>query len=330
MPDDDLTLSTVAAHCERIAPWILETPLVVWPGGDLASRLGRSGAPAEIRIKLELLQRTGTFKARGALTHVLALDEAARGRGVTAVSAGNHAIATVYAGAALGAQAKVVMLGGANPSRVARCRGYGAEIVFADDVHAAFERVAEIEREEGRYFVHPYEGYRTVLGTATLGYELARQWPDCEAVVIPVGGGGLAAGMSSALKQALPEVEIYGVEPSGADNMRASFAAGEPMRLERVRTIADSLGPPMSLPYTYALCRRHLDDVVTVEDEALRDAMRLIFEDTKFAVEPACAASTAALLGPLRERLAGRRTALVFCGSNIDSASFCRLAGRDA
>src|SRR5262249_31307479 len=171
---------------------------------------------------------------------------------------------------------------------------------LADDVHAAFDTVRRIEREEGRSFVHPFEGERTVLGTATLGYEWCRQTPDLEAIIVPIGGGGLAPGVACAVKQLRPDCQVIGVEPTGADSMHRSFAAGSPQSIERVATIADSLGAPYAAPYSFGVCRRFLDDLVLIDDDAMRRAMGLLFREMKLAVEPAGAAATAALCGPLR------------------------------
>ncbi len=273
-----------------------------------------------------MFQVAGTFKPRGALLNMLALSDEELARGVTAVSAGNHAIAVAYAARELGTTAKVVMMESANPERVAACRAFGGEIVLTRDVHAAFEEVRRIEREEGRTFVHPFEGARTALGTATLGLELCEQVADLDAVVVPIGGGGLCAGVACAVKQLQPRCRVYGVEPEGADTMRRSFAAGEPRSIDRVNTIADSLGAPHAAPYTFALCRRFVDELVVVDDDALRRAMALIFAEMKLAVEPAGAATTAALAGPLRDTLRGSRVGLIVCGSNIDLESFARLA----
>jgi threonine dehydratase len=278
-------------------------------------------------LKLELFQHTGTFKPRGALAVMQALDRSALARGVTAVSAGNHAIAVAYAARVLGTTATVVMPRHANPARVAACREYGAAVELVEDIHRAFARVREIEAGEGRTFVHPFEGPLTARGTATLGLELAAQVPDLDAVIVPVGGGGLCGGVAAALKLIQPRCQVLGVEPEGADTMRRSFAAGRPEAIDAVRTIADSLGAPHAAPYSFALCRAFVDRLVTVSDEALRDAMRLLFRGMKLAVEPAGAAATAALLGPLRESLRGGRTALVVSGTNIDVATFARLAG---
>jgi threonine dehydratase len=318
---DEPTLEGIRATRARLGDLVVTTPVRAWDDPALAREVGPG---TRVLLKEELFQRTGTFKPRGALAVMLELPKDALARGVTAVSAGNHAIAVAYAAQALGSTAKVVMPKTANPFRVEKCRGLGAVVELVDDVHVAFTRVKRIEAEEGRTFVHPFEGPRTALGTATLGLELVEQVPDVEAVVVPIGGGGLCAGVAAAVKLARPACRVYGVEPEGADSMRRSFAAGKPQAIEAVRTIADSLGAPHAAPYSFALCRRYVDDLVLVSDDALRRAMRLLFSSAKLAVEPAGAAATAALCGPLRERLAGRRVALVVCGANIDAATFSR------
>jgi threonine dehydratase len=191
-----------------------------------------------------------------------------------------------------------------------------------ENVQEAFVRVEEVQEQEGRYFVHPFEGPLTALGTATVGLEFSTQAPDLDAVIIPIGGGGLCAGMATAFKQLQPGCQVFGVEPVGADAMARSFAAGAPQTITRVQTIADSLGAPMTLPYSFDLCRRFVDELVMLDDEAMRQAMALLFRSMKLAVEPAGAAATAALCGPLKERLRGKRVGLIVCGSNIDAATF--------
>lgn len=316
------TLEEIEAARQALGARVRTTPVWEWRGAEKDAALGAS---TTVTFKLELLQYTGTFKPRGALTRMLAVDSAALARGVTAFSAGNHALAVAYAARMLGTSAKVVMPEHANRLRQDRCRAYGAEVVLKPDIHAVVAEVERIERDEGRIFVHPFEGYATALGTATLGLEWCRQIPDLQAVVLPIGGGGLAAGVSTAIKRLLPECEVWGVEPTGADSMSRSFAAGAPVALDRVDTIADSLAAPRAEPYSFALCHRHLDGLVRVGDDALRAAMRLLFTDMKLAVEPAGAAATAALAGPLRARLAGKRVGVLVCGSNIDVASFVAL-----
>jgi threonine dehydratase len=318
------TLADIEATAELLRGRIAVTPVLDWEGPEIRARLPEG---TRVNLKLELFQHTGSFKARGALAVMLGLDAATLRRGVTAVSAGNHAIAVAWAAGQLGTHAKVVMFKSANPARIEKVRRYGGEVVIVDDVAAAFEEAARIEREEGRTFVHPYEGPRTALGTATLGREWLHQAGTLDAVIVPIGGGGLMAGIATAVKALRPATLVLGVEPEGADSMRRSFLAGSPQKLDRVRTIADSLGAPFALPYSYGLCRAAVDDIVTLTDAAMRDAMLLLFDALKLACEPAGAAATAALLGPLRERLAGLRVGVIVCGSNIDLPSFVRLAG---
>jgi len=245
---------------------------------------------------------------------------------VTAVSAGNHAIATAYAARALGTTAKVVMIGTANPLRIASCRAMGAEVVLVDDVHEAFDVAERIQAEEGRYFVHPFEGPKIALGTGTVGVEICEQVPDFDSLIVPIGGGGLIAGIANAVKQLRPDCEIIGVEPFGADSMYRSRQTGAAQSLETVSTIADSLGAPFAMPYSFALTEANVDRLVRVDDDELRRTMGFLFRTMKLAVEPACAASTAALLGPLRDDLRGNRVVVVMCGSNIDWDTFERQA----
>jgi threonine dehydratase len=320
---DAPTLGEIRAARERLGERVRETPVWPWRGRAIEAA---AGTGTDVFLKMELFQYGGTFKPRGALLNALALTDDARARGVTAVSAGNHAIATAFAARAVGTSAKVVMPKTANPARVALCRAYGAEVVLADDVHAAFAQVKRIEADEGRTFIHPFEGELTVLGTATVGYEWCRQVADLDAVIVPVGGGGLIAGIATAVKQMQPRCQVFGVEPEGADSMRRSLAAGSPQAINKVDTIADSLAAPHAAPYSFSLCQRFVDDLVLIDDAAMQRAMGLLFADLKLAVEPACAAATAALCGPLRERLAGRRVGVILCGSNIDIGTFTRQA----
>jgi threonine dehydratase len=236
-----------------------------------------------------------------------------------------------YAAMRLGIGAKVVMIKTASAARVALCRRFGAEIVMADNGALAFETVRRIEAEEGRFFVHPFNGYRTVLGTATLGYEWTSQAPDLDAVILPIGGGGLAAGVSLAMRLANPSIHVFGVEPEDADAMGQSFAANHTVKMGPMHSIADSLMAPHTEDYSYELCRRHIDQLVTVSDDALRRAMVHLFNELKLAVEPACAAATAALLGPLRESLQGKRVGVLLCGTNTDPVTLGKhLADADA
>lgn len=313
------TLDQIRTTRQQLDPWIVETPVWQWRSDRLAALLGPDTA---VFLKLELFQYTGSFKPRGALSTMRNLDSATLARGVTAVSAGNHAIAVAYAARIMGVTAKVVMPQTANPARVARCRAYGAKVELTENVAVAFARVQEIQADEGRYFVHPFEGPFTILGTATVGLEFCQQVRNLDAVVIPIGGGGLCAGMATAIKQLQPRCQVFGVEPVGADTMYRSFASGSPQAIEKVQTIADSLGAPYAAPYSFGLCQHFVDGLVRVSDDELRAAMAFLFQDMKLAVEPAGAAATAALLGPLQPPLQGKRVGIIVCGANIDIATF--------
>ncbi|MGQ0701519.1 MAG: threonine ammonia-lyase [Gemmatimonadales bacterium] len=332
---DRFSIARIEETARALRPHIRETPVWPWRDDLVARRLGPGTEPL---LKLELFQHAGSFKARGALAVMLGLEADQRRRGVTAVSAGNHAIAVAWAARALGTTAKVVMPRTADPFRVERCRGLGAEVVLVADVHAAFAETERIERDEGRTFVHPFEGPLTALGTATLGLELLRQVPDLDAIIVPIGGGGLAGGLATAVKLVRPRCAVYGVEPEKNDVMLRSIRAGHPEKAPEggPRTIADSLSPPYTLPYSFELCRRGLDELVLVSDDAMREALGLLFRSAKLAVEPAGAAATAALVGPLRDRLHGKRVALIVCGTNIAPERYAEhlargtaLLGRD-
>lgn len=312
------TLEAIRAVRQRLQPHIVRTPTV-----PLASFPGSALAGERVWLKLELLQRTGTFKLRGALNNLLHAS-LGPGQGVTAVSAGNHAVAVACAAASLGVDAKVVMLASANPARRALASAYGATLLFRDTGTEAFATAAELVNNEQRLMVHPFDGPRVAEATGGIGLELLEEVPDLQAVVIAVGGGGLAGGAAAAIKQLAPTCAVYGVEPLGADSMSRSIAAGHALSGLAIDTIADSLAPPLTTDWTYSLCSRYLDDVVTVSDDAICAAIAVLFRDAHLAVEPAGAAALAGLLGPLRDPLAGKRVGIVVCGSCVDAATYCR------
>ena len=270
-------MDAIRALRRTLGESIRTTPLLRCAGIELALDNG-----TEVWGKLEFLQRTGTFKARGALANLHALSQEQLARGVTAVSAGNHAIATAFAARAVGSSAKVVMIGTANPYRISACKSYGAEVILVEDVHDAFEVAKSIEREEGRFFVHPFEGPEVAKGTGTVGLEICEQLDAFDALIVPIGGGGLMAGIANVVRQLQPSVEIIGVEPRGANTMHLSFGAGEPRGIEQVRTIADSLGAPYAMPYSFELCRANVDRLVEIDDLDLRRAMGFLFHGRSF------------------------------------------------
>ena len=242
--DLTITLENVQQTAKLIQPYVVRTPVVEWWGPEIRSRIP---AGTSIIAKLELFQRSGTFKARGAVSNILRLSEEQQQFGITAMSAGNHAIAAAYAAAACGIHAKVVMQSSANPARVAMVRAYGAEVVIAEDGPTGFAMAQQIAELESRYFIHPFDGPETALGTATVGLELHQQLGDLDVLIVAIGGGGLAGGLSAMTKILLPDCYIIGVEPEGADSMNQSFKSGRAENIGVPETIADSLAPPMTL-----------------------------------------------------------------------------------
>jgi threonine dehydratase len=242
-----------------------------------------------------------------------------------AASGGNHGIAVAYAARQLGHQAKIFIPRAASPLRIQRCEHYGAEVILCDHLGAALDLAAELQEKENRVFVHPFEGPYTAQGTATIADEWFHQaTAPLDAVVISVGGGGLIAGMAAYFKQVWPNIKVYGVEPTGAPTLYNALQAGHPVQLEKINTIADSLSAPIARPYSFNLIREYVDDIVLLSDDEMRRAMHFLFTEMKLVAEPACAAPVAALLGPLREKLTGKRVGLLACGSNLDIASFAK------
>ena len=315
------SLSQIDAAAEAIRGEVIETPVL-----PLVSAKWDGVLPemASAMLKLEMFQQSGSFKARGALIAMRGLDTAQRAAGVVAASGGNHALAVCWAAKSAGVDALIKMPAHVDPSRVEGCRALGATVELYDDMPAAFAAMDEAEKA-GRTKLHPFEGENMCLGAATVGREYLAQAPDLDTFIIPVGGGGLISGMAAAIRQLKPEAKIYGVEPYGADALYRSFEAGEPVHLEKVDTIADSLSAPMAMPYSFAVARQYVDEIVRVEDAELIVAMGHYQKVLRIMAEPACAASLAGLLGPLRDRVAGRNVGLIACGSNISLARLSAL-----
>ncbi|MDE2428734.1 MAG: threonine/serine dehydratase [Burkholderiales bacterium] len=320
------SLMDIRICTSNLANQVLRTPVWQWQTGAVETL-----SPAtQVWLKLELFQKTGTFKLRGALNCVNALSNDERLRGIVAVSAGNHAMAVAYTAKLSGISCKVVMPRFASPARINACRENGSEVLLADNMHQAFEWGQRIVENELRTMVHPYNGPLTALGTAGIGLELMEQIPDLDAVVIPIGGGGLCAGIASAIKQIAPHCAVYGVEPFGADAMYRSFQSGQTETLQHIDTVADSLCAPYTMDYSFRVCQRFVDDIVRVSDQEICASMAHLYRDMKLVAEPAAAVATAGLFGPLRARLDGKRVALIICGSNVDPGRFTELLLRNS
>ena len=302
---------------------VIETPVL-----PLASARWNGVLPdcESVTVKLELFQQAGSFKARGVYLGLSQLDDAQRDAGVVAASGGNHALAVSWAAQAAGVDALICMPRAVDPSRIQGCEALGATVQLYDDMAAAFAAMNDAA-DAGRILMHPFEGVHMTLGSAVCGAEYHAQAPQIDTYVVPIGGGGLISGMSCAIKQLNPNATVIGVEPFGADSMYRSFEAGAPATLDRVDTIADSLGAPYAMPYSYSVARENVDRIVRVEDAELLNAMNHYQRILRITAEPACAASLAAVLGPLRDELAGRNVGIIACGSNISITRYAALMG---
>jgi len=318
----DITLETVKAAQQQLEGRIIRTPVLDLRQTGLEELLPQTRTAT---MKLELLQKAGSFKARGNLLSVEDLTPEQRAAGVTAASGGNHALALAWAAKTAGISAKIAIPKTADPFRIDGCRALGADLVLCDSILEAFPKMHEIAEAEGRSIIHPFEGYNMSLGAATCAAEFFQDAPNLDIVILPVGGGGLISGMSAALKLLNPNIGIFGVEPFGADSMYQSFQSGTPRSLDKVDTIADSLGSPTALPYSYGLTRANVTEIVRVHDDDLRQTMRVMNETLKLMVEPACAASLTGALGPLKSHLEGKNIGLLACGANISRTRFMEL-----
>jgi threonine dehydratase len=298
----------------RVAPFAHRTPL-------LSSRLLDAETGLEVRLKAEMLQRTGSYKIRGPLNKLSLLSEDERARGVVCSSAGNHAQGVALAASMLGIRAVVCMAENATPSKVAATKGYGAEVVQYGQIwDDADEKARELVERQGLTYVHPFDDPDLIAGQGTLGLELIEDWPDVELVVVPIGGGGLISGVATAIKRARPEVRVVGVESSDGAAMKASIDAGELVTLERCDTIIDGLRVKRVGRHTFELVRRFVDEIVTVPDAAIFENVLWLLSRTKLLVEGAAAAPVAALRSGALAPPPGTRTVCVLSGGNLDLA----------
>ena len=304
-----LSSADVTAARERIGDRVHRTTTLS------ASRIG-AAAGVDLRLKCESLQKTGSFKVRGALNAVSQLTAEQRARGVVSVSAGNHAAALAWAATAVGVRCTVVMPAAAMQSKVEASRAYGANVILHGVSSEAFEKAHQLAAEHDYVFIHPFDDAAVVAGAGTVGLEILEEAPDVEAIIVPVGGGGLLAGIAVAVKGRNPSVRVYGVEPEGAAALRMSLDAGHMVRVVP-NTIADGLAPAMTGEIPFAIARKYVDDVVLVSDAEIADAMRVLLTSAKLLAEPAGAAATAALLGGKVGLPGGTRVVSVLSGANV-------------
>ena len=316
------TLADVQRARELIRGTVVRTPLV--PALALRDRV-----PAPLFLKLENLQRTGSFKDRGALNRLLALTTEERARGVVTASAGNHAQAVAYHGARLGIPVQVVMPEHTPLIKVSNTRRFGAEVHFhGATLDEAITEAKRLEREESRVLVHAFDDDRVIAGQGTIGLELLEQHADLTAVVVPIGGGGLISGIAIAIKEQRPSVRIFGVEAAAAPSALASRTAGHIVKLESADTLADGIAVKRVGERTFPLIERYVDDIVSVDEDEIAMAIHLLLEHEKVLAEGAGAVPLAALVADKLPIAREDVTAMVLSGGNIDVNMVERIIAR--
>ena len=297
---------------EKVSPHIHHTPL-------LGSRMLSEATGFDVRLKAEVFQRTGSYKIRGPLNKFTRLTEEERQRGVVCSSAGNHAQGVALAARIHGIKAVVVMAENATPSKIAATRAYGAEVVLHGTIwDEANEKARQLVEEQGYTYIHPFDDEQLIVGQGTVGLEIYQDWPEVELAIVPIGGGGLIAGVATALKACNPAIRIVGVESSGAPGMTRSVREGGLLTLDRVDCIIDGLRVKRVGTLNYEIVRQYVDDLVTLPDEQIFEAVVWIMSHLKVVPEGAAAAPVAALLHGLVTAPPGTKVACVLSGGNID------------
>jgi len=296
----------------RMTPHVYHTPL-------LTSRMLSERTGYEVRLKAELFQRTGSYKIRGPLNKFTYLSDEQKRRGVICSSAGNHAQGVALAARIHGIHAVVCMAANATPSKVEATRAYGAEVVLHGTIwDEANERAKELVAERGYTYIHPFDDEQLIMGQGTVGLEIHRDWPEVDVVVVPIGGGGLISGVSMAMKAANPRVRIIGVESSGAPGMQKSVQEGRLVTLDQVDCIIDGLRVKRVGEKTFEIVRQYVDEIVTLPDEQIFDAVVWTMHHAKLVPEGAAAAPVGALLHGLVKAPAGSKVVCVLSGGNVN------------
>lgn len=307
-----VTLPAIEAAGARLESIAIRTPL------DRSTSLADRSGAAAVGLKLENMQRTGSFKIRGAYNRMAQLSDEERSRGVITASAGNHGQGVALAGERLDIETTIVVPEITPAVKIAAARGYGADVrVHGDIYERSYERALALAEEEGRTFVHPFDDERIIAGQGTIGLELGEQLPAVETVLVSVGGGGLISGIATAMDSLEHDVRVIGVQPVGAAHAGPSLERGEIVELDQVDTIADGIADTRLLETTFEVMRERVDDVVTVTDRQLAVAVALLAERAKTVVEPAGAAPVAALLGEAVD-VADEHVAAIVSGGNAD------------
>ena len=316
-----VTLAAVQHARERIRGFIYESPC------RASAELSVMTAQA-VHLKLDNLQRTGAFKERGALNKILTLSDAEKQRGVITASAGNHAQAVAYHACARGLRAQIVMPLMTPLVKVAATKGFGAEVVLhGANYDEAYAYALESCAEQGMTFLHPFDDPEVINGQGSIGLELLEQVPGLEAVVVPIGGGGLISGVACALKETNPRIRVIGVEPEKLPSMLRAREAGAPVTLNAEATVADGIAVRRAGDLTLPLVSRYVDEIVTVDDEEIASAILMLLEHEKTLAEGAGAAALAALLQS-KTNLRQRRTVVLVSGGNIDVTLLAKIIER--
>jgi threonine dehydratase len=316
-----ITVADVEAARARISGSIFESPCAY---SETFSKL----TSAKVFFKLENLQMTGSFKERGALNKILTLSEGERARGVIAASAGNHAQGVSYHATRQGLRAEICMPLTTPLIKVSATRGYGAEVILhGANYDEAYEEAQRRRAERDLTFIHPFDDDAVIAGQGTIGLELIEQNPYLEAVVVPIGGGGLIGGIACALKETNPRIKVFGVQTARLPSMQRALAAGQPVSMPPATTIADGIAVRRAGERTLPLVQKYVDDIVTVDEEEIANAILLLLEREKTVAEGAGAAAAAALVHK-KLALPGKKTALLVCGGNIDVTFLARIIER--
>jgi threonine dehydratase len=310
-----MDIEAIKAAQKRMGAYVKRTPLE--HSRALSDRLGTN-----VFVKLEVFQRTGSFKVRGAFNKILSLTDEEQQRGVVAVSGGNHAQAVAYAAAELGIRSVVLMPQSTPTNYVEATKGYGAAVELMPSIAEAFAEVKRYQGE-GMAFVHPFDDPLVMAGQGTLGLEVMEDLPDATDVIVSIGGGGLAGGVATAVKSANPDTRVWGVETVGADAMSQALAEGKPVQLPAITSIAKTLGAPAVSDATLALAQKYLEGVTVVPDPEAVDALRFVLERLKVLTEPAASCTVAAALRMQGNFGPGNKVVLVFCGGNVSVADLC-------
>jgi len=314
----ELSIDKIEKVYNQIKPFINITPLIK------ANQFIDNNFNTNIYLKFECFQKSGSFKARGAINNILSSDNKDLENGITAVSAGNHAIAASYAANIFNLKNKIFLYESANPYRIQVCKNYRANISFTN-AEKAFDEVKKAEKN-GYKFVHPFDGAHTIQGSATLGLEIVKQIKNINTkidnVLISVGGGGLISGVGAVLKQYFPNINIIGIEPNGAMGITDSLKADKPLEKVQINSIADSLCAPLHMPYSFSIAKQVIDKMLNISDKDMSNSMRFAFNHLKLFLEPACVAGFAALKKLKHSNIKDQNTLILLCGSNIDFQSW--------